>query len=375
MTSRELLGPADVTDGQLAAMVADLLHEDQVSLRDVRVEPVDYELPAITTAGRYWVSGHAATSCGCAPFRIFVKHVQSWSRHPFFAEVPEEYRQMAADSVPWRTEALLYRSDLADRLPEGLSLPRALGVFDLDELSAAVWLEEVPAREATWDVGRYRRAAYLLGRLAASPRVAPLAGVGQMDWNLGVYAGGRVAVQVAPLLMADEPWRHPLAAAFDDDLRERLRATARRSLDLAAEADALPYVTSHGDACPNNLLAGDDPDDLVLIDFGFWMPTPVGFDLSQLLLGEVQLGRRPASTLAEIDQVIVSAYVEGLRAEGCQIDESVVWRSHALCMLLMSGLSALPFDMFDAPLTDAVRRIAADRAEIARYCLDLLESV
>jgi hypothetical protein len=374
MTTRELLGPADVSDAQLAAMVADLLHEDQVALRDVRVEPVDYDLPAITTAGRYWVSGHATTSCGCAPFRLFVKHVQSWSRHPFFAQVPEEYRQLATDTVPWRTEALLYRSDLGDRLPEGLSLPRALGVFDLDELSAAVWLEEVPKHEATWDVERYRRAAYLLGRLAASPQVAPLAGVGEMDWNIGVYAGGRLAVQVVPLLMADEPWQHPLAAAFGDELRERLRAAARISLELAAEADTNPYLAGHGDACPNNLLAGEGPEDIVLIDFGFWMPTPVGFDLSQLLLGEVQLGHRPASTLAEIDRAIVPAYVEGLRAEGCGIEESVVWRSHALCMLVMSGLSALPFDLFDGPMTDEVQRIAADRAEIASYCLDLLDA-
>ena len=63
--------------------------------------------------------------------------------------------------MPWRTEPLAYRSDLAERLPDGLRMARCLGVFDLDELSAAVWLEKVPAHPAVWDAERFARAAYL----------------------------------------------------------------------------------------------------------------------------------------------------------------------------------------------------------------------
>ena len=40
----------------------------------------------------------------------------------------------------------------------------------------------------------------------------------------------------------------------------------------------------------------------------------------------------------------------------------------------MTGLSTVPVDLFEAPMSDAVRRIAADRALIARYCLDRLEA-
>src|SRR4051794_850586 len=123
MGNRELLGAADVSDEALGTIVADVLGEETVRLIDVRVDPVDYQLPAITTAGRWWVSGHAATASGPAPFRVFVKQVQNWSRSPEFAMVPPEIREMAAASVPWHTEASVYRSDLADRLPEGLSMP------------------------------------------------------------------------------------------------------------------------------------------------------------------------------------------------------------------------------------------------------------
>ena len=58
-----------------------------------------------------------------------------------------------------------------------------------------------------------------------------------------------------------------------------------------------------------------------MIDFGFWGAAPVGFDLQTLLVGDVQIGRRPAATLAEVDETIIPAYVEGLRAEGCDIPE------------------------------------------------------
>jgi Phosphotransferase enzyme family len=374
MGTRTELGAADVTDARLAAMVADLLHEDDVELLDSRVDPVDYDLPAITTGGRWWVSGHVATSCAKAPFRLFVKQVQSWERSPFFQFVPEEYRELAVAGVPWKTEAIVYRSGLADRLPDGLTAPRALGVFDLDATSSSVWLEEVPVRPATWDLARYERAAFLLGRFSASPALAPLAGLRDIEWTLDTYATGRLAVQVVPMLMSDEVWEHPLCAAFDDELRTRLRAAATRSPALAAEADSLPYLLSHGDACPNNLLAGADDDALVMIDFGFWGGAPVGFDLSQLLVGDVQIGRRSAEGLAELDDAIVSAYVAGLRAEGCDVPEAQVWRSHALCLLLMTGLSALPFDLFEGPVDERTLAQAADRATIARYSLDLLDS-
>jgi hypothetical protein len=372
MGTRAELDAADVTDAQLAAMVAELLHHDDVELLDVEVSPVDYDLPAITTGGRWWVSGHAATPAAKAPFRIFVKQVQSWERSPLFRFVPEEFRELAVSGVPWKTEATVYRSDLADRLPEGLRAPRALGVFDLDATSSSIWLEEIPVRPATWDLRRYERAAFLLGRFSGSPALAPFADLRDIEWSMNTYATGRLAVQVVPMLMSDELWQHPLCAAFDEELRARLRVAAADSMALADEADGLPNLLGHGDACPNNLLAGAHDDDLVMIDFGFSGGAPVGFDLTQLLVGDVQIGKRGAEGLAELDEAIVTAYVAGLRAEGCQVPEVQVRRSHALCLLIMTGLSAAPFDLFERPLDEHTIRLAADRAAIARYALDLV---
>ncbi len=291
--SLSALGPAEVSSDQLTAMVASLLDVATVELLDVRVDEVAYDIPAITTASRHWVSGVATSERGTEPWRVFVKHIQSWGRHPLFQSVPAEFQEMAAASVPWRTEAEVYRSDLAARLPVGLAMPRALHVVDLDELSAAIWIEDVTSPEVPWDLERYRRAGYLLGRLAASAEVAPLAALRDIEWSLSSYVFGRVAVEVAPMLMGGEVWQHPLCGGFDESLRDRLRDAAGCAVELAAEGDALPWLTSHGDACPNNLLAGQD-DDIMLIDFGFWGTAPVGFDLQTLLVGDVQIGKRSA---------------------------------------------------------------------------------
>jgi hypothetical protein len=375
MTGRELLGAADVSDERLTAIVADLLGEETVGLLDVRVDAVDYDLPAITTAGRWWVSGHAATPTGEAPFRVFVKHVHNWSRSPQFAFVPPELREFAAASVPWRTEPNVYRSDLADRLPDGLSMPRALAVIDLDDLSSAVWLEEVPRRDWPWDLDRFERAAYLLGRLAGSARVAPLAQIDDHQWTVRDYVHGRLEHQVVPMLHDDDMWTHPLLAnAFGEDVRDRMRDALDDVPAWLEELADAPHLPGHGDACPNNLLGAERPDEFVLIDFGFWKPLPLGFDLGQLLLGDVQIGRRPADDLAAIDAGIVPAYVDGLRAEGHGAEPARVARLHALQMAVFSGLSSMPFEHLGTPPSPELDRLAATRAAITTYCLDRVEA-
>jgi hypothetical protein len=379
MTDRSVLGPADVSDADLAGIVACWLGHDPstVELVESSAEVFPYDLDAITTAGRFWVNGTARTPDGVVPFRFFVKHVQSWSRSPLFVHVPPEHHEMAEASVPWRTEPLIYRSDLAERLPAGLAMPRAVAVRDLDEKSGAVWLEEVPTVDREWSVDQLARAAYLLGRLAGSPAVRELASIGERarSYSVRLYVEGRLTLQVLPLLRAEGIWNHPLvAAAFDPALRERMLAASDRVPAFLEEIERMPLGTAHGDACTNNLLVQPDSDDLVLIDYGFWTTQPLGFDLSQLLIGDVQIGRRPASCLWPVEQACTPAYIEGLQDEGCDVDPAVVRRSHALLMLIYAGLSAIPFEHLESEPTPELHRIAAERAAAARFMLDLVDA-
>ncbi len=226
-----------------------------------------------------------------------------------------------------------------------------------------------------WDTARFSRAAYLLGRLAASPQVRERADVGGFEWTVRDYLGGRLTHQVIPLVRDPTVWDHPLMAkAFEDPLRRRLQSAADRAEDFVDELANLPLATIHGDACPNNLLVTADTDGIVLIDYGFFGVGPIGFDLGQLLVGDIQIGHQPASTLQAIEDAVLPSYVEGLKAEGRDIPPDVVRRAHALHLMLFTGLSALPFEHLGTDPTPALHHMAADRASIARFSLDLLDA-
>lgn len=374
-SDRSLLGPADVDDERLAAMVADNVGAAEVELLTCEVEVAEYDIEALTTAGRYWVRGTARHAQGTSDYAFFVKVVHSWTRTAAFQRVPEALRELAADSLPWRHEPAVYRSDLAQRLPAGLSMPRAHAVLDLDEASAALWIEAVDVDPSPWTPDTFARAAYLLGRLAASPSVGPLATLGRTGIARG-YATGRLYGQVLPGLRDEDLWRHPLVApAFGADLRGRIVSAADSVPAVLDELDTLPLGTAHGDASTRNLLRRPSArDEIVLIDFQFWCQAPLGFDLSQLLLGELQLGERRADELAGLEELCLEAYVRGVHDEGGDVPLETVRRSHALLMLLFSGLSAVPLEVvYGMPPpgdADAIRQ----RAGAAEFILDLVDA-
>lgn len=252
MHDRSALGPADVSDATLAAMVATLYDAGDASVTVLRSQAVqvDYELPAITTGGRWWVRGTASIDGHERDFTLFVKHVHEWSRSPFFEMVPPEVREWAAGMVPWRTEGAVYRAGLGDLLPEGLAMPRAVGIHEIDDRAYAVWLEVVPTVEVAWDLDRYRRAAHLLGRFAARPGIRALARIGSREWDVRSYVDGRLGHQVLPILGDEGIWRHPLVAGTFVDLRPRLLAAVDRLPELTDELLALPELVGHGDAAP-----------------------------------------------------------------------------------------------------------------------------
>ena len=87
----------------------------------------------------------------------------------------------------------------------------------------------------------------------------------------------------------------------------------------------------------------------------------------------MQLGRAPAAQLPTAETACLAAYIQGLRAEGLTVEPAVVARSHALTMLIYSGLTTVPFELLDAPITPELEAIALERAAIARFCLDLVD--
>ncbi len=382
---RTVLGADDVDDTELAALVAGLWEVPAVELLDSVAEPVAYDIPSILTGARTWVRGDADAGDGPRAFTFFVKRVHHWRHSPAFASVPPEIGEWAAASVPWRAEPLLYASDLDERLPDGLTMPRALRVDERPDETAVLWLETVECGTEAWDRTTYVEAAGLLGRMSGSSRVAELAAIDPLPWHIQSFVVGRIAHTVLPGLFDDATWAHPVVARHFADLRPALAAVARHLDPLAEEFAALPHRTSHGDACPNNLLRHPDGDGFTLIDFGFWRPQPVGFDLSQLLVGDLQIGRRDADDLPELAEACLTAYAAGLAAEGAEVPDEVLRRGHAVSLMLFNGLPSLPLELLDearaleaaGDLTDerldAMHHWSLQRSRIARYALDVLE--
>ena len=370
-----LLGPADVEDDELAAFVAADLGVRHATVLTSSVEVFPYDRPAITTAGRYLVTGSARTDASeTRTFSFFVKVIHAYTRSPLQFTVPEHLRTDAAALIPWRTEADLYRSDLRDRLPEGLTVPRAIAVRDLDEDSAALWLEQVPTRPVVWNVERHARMAYLLGRLAACRAVAPLATAVHGARTPRIYADAWLRHIALPALTREDVWVHPLVrGAFDARLRRRLLTAADALPALLDELGDAPAATAHGDACTGNLLIADDRDATVMIDFGFWGRAALGTDLGQLILGEVQTGQRDAADLPDLEAACLAAYVAGAHAEGGIADLVQIRRTHAALMTVFSALPAVPIEHLNDEPTPQLRRLFHGRAAIARFVLDLLD--
>ncbi len=369
-----MLGDDDVTDDELASFVADLWRVPAVTVLDSAAQTVDYDVPSILTGARTWVSGHADGGDGARPFTLFVKRVHHWRHSPAFAFVPPEVGAWAADSVPWRSEPLLYASDLRDRLPEGLTMPRCLRVEEREDETAVLWLEAVDCDPVTWTPSDAARAARLLGRLSASPGVAPLAAIDPQPWHIESFVAGRLAYTVLPGLYDEATWQSPEVAEHFGDLRTGLLSVARHLDALAGEFTRLRHLTAHGDACPNNLLRREGDPGFTLIDFGFWRPQPVGFDLSQLLVGDIQIGRQDATDLPERAEACVAAYADGLADEGVEMPLEQVRRGHAVCLMLFNGLPSLPTEGAVPSHLDetALDHWARQRATIARYALDVL---
>lgn len=272
-----------------------------------------------------------------------------------------------------RGEVDVYRSDLASLLPDGLALPRVHLVSDIDALSACFWLEAVDADASPWDDSTFECAAYRLGRLAARRDIAPVADLGMQD-VVRSYAYGRIDGQILPALHSEDLWTHPLIAeTFSPRLRTRLLAAADAVPTYMAELDAAPLGAAHGDACPRNLLVPRGrPDDFVLIDFAFWCRAPLGFDLTQLPLGEIQLGERSTAQLPELDEVCLVAYARGLADQGGAVPLDMIRRTHALLMLLFAGLTAVPIELLFGGPPSGDAHVLRGRAAAAEHVLDLV---
>ena len=134
-----------------------------------------------------------------------------------------------------------------------------------------------------------------------------------------------------------------------------------------------PRGICHGDATPDNLLG--DSTEIVAIDWSYGHVGALGSDLGQLLVGRFESGAADADQIHDIGEAILTGYGAGLDAAGAEvaIDEvRLAWATH---LAVRSVFSALVIDHRPDLDTDGLAALTATRAAVARYGMDLVESV
>ena len=383
-------GLAALTQAELAGLASTEAGQP-VLAADISVSPIDYDWSSPATAGLWRVDVGEAREADRAARSYFVKLLRHPRLWPGLAGLPDEdSRRRFVQYFPWRFEFDMYESGIADVLPPGLRTPVLHAVRHADADHVALWFEFVEQDQGRWQLADYRRAAYLLGRLAArrrdgaavNARLPDICRVGQPGESLRFYAFSRVIQGVLPAVRDPNLWRHPVIAAAlrraaDPGLPADMRALADRLpvlLDLLA---ALPQTHAHGDASVQNLLRpAAEPGSVVVIDWGFGDLLPIGFDLGQLLVGLAHAGETDPAELAAIDEAIFPGYLDGLADEDYDVDPRLVRTGYLGGLAVRSALCALPVERLGEPARAGEQMaLFASRLRLTRVMVDLAKEV
>jgi hypothetical protein len=382
------LGRDAPSDQSLTSLVQTITGRPDAEPTSARVEPVDYPIGTPSTEALLRVIGTARLADGdTVEWSCFLKKLQSARHWPHIDLVPEEFREAFVQNLPWQLEATVHRSTMATVLPEGLRLPKLYRLNEYDDDRATLWMENVIQAPGIWPVERFERAAYLLGRLSGRRQlhlVKPLLPRGDVEVPgiaLRYYTNARVMLSTLPILADEQTWRHPLLSAAvcntgDHRLKDDLLELSERLPAVLDALDALPQCYQHGDASPQNLLVPrDQPDEFVVIDWGFDCPQAVGFDLGQLLIGLAHAGELSPGALPALHKVILKAFMEGLAIEGMDVTEEQVTYGYLGSLMARSAFTALPLEILGHPTSPVDVAIFEQRVELTSALIDLVSPI
>ena len=365
------------TPALLDRVASAALRDPGATVVDVEVVATGYPFTSIATGGLHRVTGTAAPADGRAErhWSAFVKVVHHPRHWPLLGMMPPQVAAEMTELFPWKDE-IEARRQVLPVLPPGLRVPDEYAVTDLGDDRVAWWMEDIDDDDDEWRDEDYARAAHLLGRLAVHRRPGDPAGSAPFPPGFAVrkVVESRGAM-LAGLLDDDALWARPVVAgAFDATFRRDLRRAVGTLPALLAEMETLPTALPHGDAAPVNLLRPrGEPGTVVAVDWGFRCQLPLGYDLGQLVAGEVERGRGDPTRLPALLEVVEDAYVEGLAAEGLEVPHETVHRGMICSSLGPRTLpGALPVEDLDGPDTDQHAAYLRRRAGLGRWVLNLL---
>ena len=194
-----------------------------------------------------------------------------------------------SDPYYWRREALVYGSGLLDGL-DGLQAPRLLGLFEREDGSVALWLEDVP-ESPPWTAERLGAFARRLGRAqAVFARCLP-----QEEWLPRGFLRRYLGL-------------HEIGGAECEAVLARL--------------DAFPHTFAHNDLHPANVHG----DGGTVLDWAFSGLAPLGLDPGVLVGDGIADDVIPAEHADAAGTAVWEGYSAGLRDGGFDGDlDAIRW--------------------------------------------------
>ena len=285
--------------------------------------------------------GFGSAVGGTALYRITI-HASSSQTCSLVLKILYERRDEEPSSpYYWKREYEVYRSGLLHDLPaSGFSTPLIYDSQDFGD-SCWIWMEDIEDRKDQWSLDDYRNIAVRLGRFNGNWLTRPdLPAFGWLRTN----------------------WHSAIVPALTDsfDSLERLLASplARTALPLEAKDEILaiwhdrhlfqdalvqlPRTLCHTDAFRRNILHLNA--DVVLLDWALASIGAVGEELVCLVAVSLYYEGFAAEYADQLDKVVFSNYVAGLRQAGWTGDPKLA-RIGFTCGMVLRGLAGVKQDL------------------------------
>lgn len=253
----------------------------------------------------------------------------------------------------WKREACLYRSDIPEQLPEGVTAPRCFGVEDRADGSISIWLEDLGSTMSQpWTLSDYVVAARNLGRMngewLVNKRPPDLPWLSQR--TLASWIGNPLPdLERWPEAMSD-----PLIGPHcDEEIGRRAIELFHRHMDILDTLARLPQTLSHGDAHRGNMALRHTPSgarEAVLFDWAFTGIRAVGEELESFVSAASLFFHIEHLEIDALSDAAFEGYVAGLNDAGWTGDVNDVRMGYLGAATLRYALVPIEVYMLDLGL-------------------------
>ena len=283
----------------------------------------------------------------------------------------------------WKREWLAFDSGLLESLPGELRAPRTALTTQVSDDECWIWMEDVKGRTgAALHLDDYATIARALGTTQGA-YASGAASLPSQPWLSRNWLRGWVDVcaQFISTTRDDSRWHDPRLASLQS-LRLRVSDLWDRREELFAIVEEPALTITHWDFWPTNLYAGEDA---VAIDWSQVGLSGIGHDLDQMTIDPVWMHVRPDESLQVLEDLILSAYLDGLHESGFEVEMEQLRRWYgAAAALRYAWLGGGQADLLED--ADRVRfqesrfgrdiaSITATKARSVERALDLGEGV